>query len=83
MTFTTDELRPVAILAGLPEEQLAWLADHGEKIDLASGDRMFGRGQPADFMFIVVRGTIQRFEEIGGEWLLVATTRQGSRRWAG
>ncbi|MCG6923352.1 MAG: cyclic nucleotide-binding domain-containing protein [Acidobacteria bacterium] len=77
MTFTTDELRTVTILEGLPEEPLAWLADHGERIDLAAGDRVFERGQPADFMYIVVGGTIQRFEEIGGQWLPVATTRQG------
>jgi signal transduction histidine kinase len=77
MKFTTDELRTVAILEGLPEWQLAWIADHGEKIELAQGDRMFERGQPADFMFIVVKGTIQRYEEIGGEWLVVATTRRG------
>jgi signal transduction histidine kinase len=78
MTFTTDELRTVTILEGLPEEPLAWLIDHGEKIDLAAGDQLFLRGQPADFMFIVVKGTIQRYEEIGGQWLLAATTRQGS-----
>jgi signal transduction histidine kinase len=77
MTFTTDELRAVAILEDLPEEQLAWLADHGERIDLSPGDRVFERGQPADFMFIVVTGTIQRYEEIGGQWLPVATTRRG------
>jgi signal transduction histidine kinase len=77
MTFTTAELRAVTVLEGLPEEVLTWLAEHGERLDLAAGDRMFERGQPADFMFIVVRGTIQRFEEIGGQWLLVATTRQG------
>jgi signal transduction histidine kinase len=77
MTFTTDELRTVTILDGLPEEPLAWLVDHGERIDLASGDRLFERGQTADFMFIVVLGTIRRFEETGGQWLPVATTRQG------
>ena len=77
MKFTTDDLRHVNILEGLPEVQLAWLTDHGERIDLAPGDRMFERGQPADFMFIVVRGTIQRYEEIGGQWLVVATTHQG------
>lgn len=34
MKFTTDELRTVTILEGLPEWQLAWFSDHGEKIDL-------------------------------------------------
>jgi len=77
MTFTTDELRAVAILQGLPEESLSWLAEHGERLDLSAAERLFERGQPADFMFVVVRGTLQRYEEIGGQWLLVATTRQG------
>ena len=38
---------------------------------------MFERGQPADFMFIVVRGVIEGFEEVAGQELLVATTRAG------
>lgn len=77
MKFTTDELRKVTILENLPEWQLAWFSDHGEKIDLAPGDLMFKQGQPPEFMFIVVKGTIQRYEEVGGQRLLVATTRQG------
>ena len=77
MKFTTDELRPLAILEGLPDWQLAWFCDHGEKIEFGTGDRMAERGQPADFMFIVVTGAIQGFEEIGGDWLNVATARRG------
>ena len=38
---------------------------------------MFTSGQPADFMFIVVAGTIQRHQEIGGQKLVVATTGRG------
>ena len=38
---------------------------------------MFDRGQVADSLWIVVRGVIQGFEEIGGQWLLVATTVRG------
>jgi signal transduction histidine kinase len=77
MTFTTEELRPVAILAGLPDSHLAWFSDHGEKVQLARGNRMFERGQPADFMCIVVSGTIEGYEQVGGELLLVATTHAG------
>ena len=61
----------------LPEWQLAWFADHGERLELAPGERLFGRGQPADFMFVVVSGSIERYEEIGGQSLVVATTRRG------
>jgi signal transduction histidine kinase len=77
VTFTTEELRPLAILEGLGEGPLIWLGDHGVRIELDAGDRMFTLGQPAEFMFIVVAGTIQRYEEIGGQWLVVATTGRG------
>ena len=77
MSFTRDELRPLDILEGLPDEQLDWLREHGERITLESGERMFDRGQVADSLWIVVKGVIQGFEEIGGQWLLVATTVRG------
>ncbi len=77
MTFELDELRPLEILGGLPDEQLRWFRTHGRRVTLETGDRMFERGRPADAMWIVVRGTIQGFEEHGGQWLLVATTRRG------
>ena len=77
MKFTTDELRPLAILEGLPDEHLDWFCEHGERVVLAAGDHMFERGEVADALWIVVKGVIQGFEEIGGQWLLVATTLQG------
>ena len=77
MRFTPDELRPLAIFDGLGDEPLSWLSDHGTRIVLNTGERMFNHGQPADFMFIVVSGKIERYEEIGGQWLMVATTVRG------
>jgi signal transduction histidine kinase len=38
---------------------------------------MVERGDPADYMFVVVSGTIDGYEEHGGQWLVVATTRRG------
>ncbi len=77
MSFSRDELRPLDILEGLPDEQLDWLCEHGERITLEPGEHMFDRGQVADALWIVVNGVIQGFEEIGGQWLLVATTVTG------
>jgi signal transduction histidine kinase len=77
MSFTTDELGSVAILQGLPVSQLAWFAEHGDQVRLARGEHMFECGQPADFMFIVVSDTIEGYEKVGGELLLVATTGPG------
>ena len=77
MSFTREELRTLDILEGLPDEQLDWLCEHGEKVTIESGEHMFDRGQVADALWIVVEGVIQGFEEIGGQWLLVATTVRG------
>ena len=54
MSFTRDELRPLDILEGLPDEQLDWLCEHGERITLDSGDHMFDRGQVADALWIAI-----------------------------
>jgi signal transduction histidine kinase len=78
MKFTMDELRSLAILEGLPDEALSWLCEHGERISLDAGDRMFERGAVADALWIVVSGSIQGFEEVRGQWLLVATTEPGA-----
>ncbi len=77
MKFTVDELRPLKIFEGLSDNQLAWFGEHGAKLELVPGDRMLERGQPADFMFVVVTGCIEGYEEVGGQWLLVATTERG------
>ena len=77
MSFTIDQLRDLAILEGLPDEGLLWLCKHGRRIELSKGEHMFDRGHIADSMWIVVEGVIQGFEERGGQWLLVATTRAG------
>ena len=68
---------PLEILKDLPDDVLDWLCEHGESIELGAGDHMFERGEPADALWIVLEGVIQGFEEIGGQWLLVATTPAG------
>ncbi|MEJ2238931.1 MAG: Crp/Fnr family transcriptional regulator [Gemmatimonadales bacterium] len=77
MRFSREELRPLAILEGLPDQHLDWFAAHGERVVLGPGEHMFERGEPADSMWLVVNGVIQGFEEIGGQSLLVATTERG------
>ena len=74
MKFTADDLRGVTILEGLADAELAWFADHGSRISLKPGERMFERGDPADFMFVVVGGALEGYALVGGQELLVATT---------
>ncbi len=75
--FDREALRPLAIFRGLSDEELDWFCARGERVDLPEGVRMFERGHPATALWIVVEGVVRGFEEIGGEWLLVATTKPG------
>ncbi len=77
MRFNRDDLRGLALLEGLSDEALDWFSEHGEVVELEAGARMFERGQVADAMWLVVEGSVQGFEEVGGQWLLVATTGAG------
>jgi signal transduction histidine kinase len=76
-SFARSHLESLTILEGLPEDQLDWFCQHGERVVLGEGQHMFERGEPATAMWIVVRGTVQRFEQVGGQWMPVATTVAG------
>ncbi|HXV59261.1 MAG TPA: ATP-binding protein [Vicinamibacteria bacterium] len=75
--FAVDELRGLEIFEGLSDDQLAWFCEHGTGFELESGEHMIERGDPADYMFVVVTGTIDGYEEHGGQWLVVASTGRG------
>ena len=77
MSFGIEDLRGLLLFEGLSDGEIEWFCDNGERVVLAEGDHMFERGEPAASMWIVVRGLIQGFEEVGGQWILVATTLPG------
>jgi signal transduction histidine kinase len=52
-------LRKVALLADLPDDQLEWLAAHGEELRLAPGEALITPGDPADHMFALLEGETQ------------------------
>ena len=41
---------------GLTDEQLEWLAGHGEVLQFEPGEMVFREGDPADSMFVDPRG---------------------------
>lgn len=77
MKFEREDLRLLGVFRDLSDAELDWFCERGERIELAAGKRMFERGEPAAALWVVVEGVIKGFEEIGGQWLLVATTLAG------
>ncbi|HEX2191457.1 MAG TPA: ATP-binding protein [Longimicrobiaceae bacterium] len=61
-------LRGVALLADLPDGDLAWLAAHGEWLEYDHGEVVMVRGAPAETMVLVLEGELQaRRPETGAE----------------
>jgi len=71
------DLGSVPELTNLPEDLLAWLAETGELVEAAPGERLFNEGDPADYMFVMLTGALQLFTKVGGQALLFDTFRAG------
>ena len=61
------ELRRVEVLAGLTDEQLEWLASHGQVMQFGPGEMVFREGDPADSMFFILEGSIDLLIGVGGQ----------------
>jgi len=61
----TEELRRVEVFADLPEDQLAWLAEHADVVSFAPGEVSIAEGSPADSLVILLEGEIQARRETG------------------
>ncbi len=73
-----DDLRRVEIFGDLEEEQLQWLLDRATCLDLATGESLWAQGQPANAMFVLLRGKVQLIFDVMGQSL-----RATSERWGG
>jgi signal transduction histidine kinase len=62
MTCTDEDralLRHVPMFAELSEEDLSWVADAGEALELTRGDVLAGEGEPGDALFVVISGELE------------------------
>ena len=61
-----DSLRGVAMFADLRSDELAWMAANTERVELAPRELLLVSGQPAEWMFIGIQGTVEvRRENLG------------------
>ena len=52
-------LRRVPMFAELTEEDLSWVADAGEPIELSGGDQLAGEGEAGDALYVVISGELE------------------------
>ncbi|HYE50053.1 MAG TPA: cyclic nucleotide-binding domain-containing protein [Azospirillaceae bacterium] len=51
-------LRAAEIFAGVPQAQLAGLADHAEAVDFPAGALVFAEGDPGDALYVIADGRV-------------------------
>jgi signal transduction histidine kinase len=72
-----EELRELFLFADLTEEQLAWVAEHADVIEVPAGTNVVTEGEPAGCFHVLLSGTIAMSRQVGGE--RVETTRTDYR----
>ena len=80
--ITVDDLRPLSLFAGLTDDQLDQLLASGTEVPVEPGEVMFREGEPADFWWVLLDGTLDLVRRIGREETVVARMDQPGR-WAG
>jgi signal transduction histidine kinase len=53
-----DDLRKVPVFAGLPEDDLVWLAERLEEVRLEPGEFYAREGQPIEHLFVILEGEL-------------------------
>ena len=61
-----DALRKIDMLHDLDDQQIQWIAGHGEEQHAAAGEAMLKEGEPADAMFLILEGQFRFQNESGG-----------------
>jgi signal transduction histidine kinase len=61
-----DELRELFLFEHLDDGQLAWLAERGEITSYEAGTTVYRAGEPADFLFVLLEGTLSMVMRAGG-----------------
>jgi len=67
------ELRNLFLFADLSDEQLAWIGEHADVVEVAAGEDVVTEGEPARCFHVLLSGTVAMSRMIGGD--AVETTR--------
>jgi signal transduction histidine kinase len=76
------DLRSIALFDGLSDDQLAQLLAAGTEVQIEPGVELFHEGDPADFWYVLVDGSIELFRHVGREDMLVGKMDMPGR-WSG
>jgi signal transduction histidine kinase len=80
--INVDDLRPLDLFGGLGDDQLLELVALGAEVRFVAGEELFHEGEPADFWWVLVDGSIDLVRHVGREETLLGAM-DAPGRWAG
>ncbi|HWN28096.1 MAG TPA: cyclic nucleotide-binding domain-containing protein, partial [Actinomycetospora sp.] len=75
--MTRDELRGLFLFEALSDEQLDWLAHHGDVVAASAGEDVCREGDPASCFWVLLSGEMAMLQTVRGDE--VETTRTTQR----
>lgn len=76
------ELRGISLFNGLSDEQLSQLIDVGMEVAVVPGVNLFEEGEPADYWWVLIEGSLHLVRHLGREDTVVGKM-DVPGRWAG
>ena len=74
-----DELRELFLFEHLDDEQLRWVCEHGDVVDVPAGHELSTEGAPAECFFVLLRGELTMTRLVGAEQVeIIRTDHRGS-----
>jgi signal transduction histidine kinase len=72
--LTATDLRELFLFERLSDEQLAWLAEHGQVETREAGSVVHAEGEEASCFFVLLEGTVALCRNVGGQRVEISRT---------
>jgi signal transduction histidine kinase len=69
-----DELRGLFLFEHLDDEQLSWVCEHSDVVDVPAGEDLVVEGNPAECFYVLLRGALVMSRQVGAEQVEINRT---------
>ncbi|MCV2487800.1 ATP-binding protein [Geodermatophilus sp. YIM 151500] len=68
------ELRELFLFEDLDDDQLAWVAEHGDVVGCPAGTALYREGEPAECFYVLLEGALRMSRRVGGDDVEIVRT---------
>ena len=69
-----DELRGLFLFEHLDDDQLRWMCEHSDVVDVPAGHELVVEGDPAECFYVLLRGALTMSRQVGAEQVEINRT---------